>query len=198
MSRGEVDSDGARRARALRRFGDKHYNRGRRRLSVALAAAQRVYNSTRWKKLRAVYLGEFPLCAECMSKGQVRAAVLVDHREPLALRLDLAYEWDNLQALCQACHNAKSAGEKVMAERGIMNGEPLPRDPEAPPAQATAELMERTRVEVTIPAGTPKVTEERIRAHLQRWADQASKHLGFVPMVLVKVEQPGAQARPPA
>lgn len=197
MKGAEYDSDGARRARATRRFGDKHYNRGRRRLSEALAAAQRVYNSTRWKKLRTAFLNEFPLCAECLSRGRTVAAVLADHREPLALRLDLAYEWANLQSLCQACHNTKSVGERGQAERGLMTGAPPPRDPAAPPAPATLMLMERTRVEVTIPAGTPAVTVDRIRAHLQRWADQASQHLGFVPTVIVKVE-PHAQAQPPA
>lgn len=191
------DSDSARRRRAMRRYADKHYNHAKRRISEALAAAQRIYNSTRWKKLRALYLAEFPLCAECTSRGQVVAAVDVDHREPLALRLDLAYEWANLQGLCRACHNAKTATERASADRGVMPGEPLPRDPLAPPAQATAILAERTRVELTLPAGTPPVTIARIRDHLQRWADQASKHLGFVPTVLVKVE-PDAQAHPPA
>lgn len=199
MRGADFDSDAARRSRALRRFGDKHYNRAKRRLSEALAEAQRIYNSTRWKALRALYLSEFPLCAECTSRGLTVAAVDVDHREPLALRLDLAYEWANLQGLCRACHNVKTQAERAQAKRGPMVSPPPPRDPAAPPAHATAEVAEGTRVVLTLPACAPSVLVARVRESLQRWADQASQHLGFIPVVIVQQEaRPNAQAQPPA
>lgn len=195
----DFDSDSARRARATRRFGDKHYNRSKRRFSQALAAAQRVYNSTQWKRLRRAFLNEFPLCAECLSRGVPKAADDVDHREPLVRRLDLAYEWANLQALCRSCHNTKTAAERAQAERSVMSGAPLPRDPAAPPAPGTHGVAEGTRVVLTMPGCTPLAMQARMRESLQRWADQASLSLGFVPMVIVDVKaEPNAQAHPPA
>lgn len=196
MSDREPDSDGARRRRAWRKLDDRRYNRKRRRLVEALAAAQRIYNSVRWKKLRAAFLLENPLCALCTAAGHVEGARDVDHRIPLAVEPDLAYEWDNLQALCRRCHNRKTRAEQRLAERSAMTTPPS-RDPEAPAAPATADLAARTRVVLTFPAGVPAVLKGRVRAHLQRWADQVAQVLGFAPTVVVK-EEPDAEANPRA
>lgn len=62
------------------------------------------YNTTRWRRLRAVYLAWNPLCFKCE-----RAATVVDHVTPVRLGGDF---WNGpFQALCERCHNSKSGKE---------------------------------------------------------------------------------------
>ncbi len=68
------------------------------------------YQSTQWRKLRAVQLDRQPTCQECEKRGVSILAKVVDHilpinqgGEPLSL--------DNLQSLCHTCHNRKSGRE---------------------------------------------------------------------------------------
>lgn len=68
-------------------------------------SAQRGYGY-RWQQLRARYLRAHPLCVACRRKGSVVAATDVDHIRP---RSDGGSDDDsNLQALCHACHSAKT------------------------------------------------------------------------------------------
>jgi len=68
------------------------------------------YNSMPWRKLRAWFLQQHPLCAECQRSGRVAAAEQVDHVIPLA-EGGAALDSANLQALCMSCHSAKTARE---------------------------------------------------------------------------------------
>lgn len=68
------------------------------------------YQSTAWRKLRAVKLEQDPLCEECLKKGVQNPAQVADHI--LAINqggemLDI----NNLQSLCHVCHNKKSGIE---------------------------------------------------------------------------------------
>lgn len=82
-----------------------------------------------WRKARAAWLAEHPLCEDCQRRGIVAAASVVDHIKPH--RGDLALFWDraNWQALCKPCHD----GHKQRAERtGAVVGcgvDGLPLDP---------------------------------------------------------------------
>lgn len=60
---------------------------------------------TAWRKLRARVLVDEPLCRHCKRCGRVTAANVVDHisGDPS----DNSSE--NLQALCEPCHNLKTA-----------------------------------------------------------------------------------------
>lgn len=64
-----------------------------------------------WRKARAIYLSEHPLCVHCKDAGRVKAAVVVDHIQPH--RGDYGLFWDrgNWQALCVMHHNVKTATE---------------------------------------------------------------------------------------
>jgi 5-methylcytosine-specific restriction endonuclease McrA len=64
---------------------------------------------THWQKLRAVVLGEEPLCRECSRRGIVTPATLVDHILPKASNGSDARE--NLQPLCADCHKEKTIRE---------------------------------------------------------------------------------------
>lgn len=70
-------------------------------------------SATRWRKLRAKYLTAHPLCEECEARGLAVCAKEVHHITPIETGTDfhdmetLAYDYNNLQALCHACHVAK-------------------------------------------------------------------------------------------
>jgi 5-methylcytosine-specific restriction endonuclease McrA len=63
------------------------------------------YNTTRWRKLRSMFIKEHPLCVECSGIGQV-----VDHIIPIRLGGE-ELSWENLQTMCHRCHNIKSGKE---------------------------------------------------------------------------------------
>ncbi len=79
-------------------------------------ARHKIYNTTRWQKLREYKRHLTPLCEECLRQGRVTPAELVDHIVPIE-EGGAVFELDNLQSLCKACHNRKHAdgrgGKKV-------------------------------------------------------------------------------------
>jgi 5-methylcytosine-specific restriction protein A len=64
--------------------------------------------------LRAELFERQPLCEPCQAKGKVTIATIRDHRIPLAE--GGTDDRENEQAICEACHEAKSQEE---AKRGI-------------------------------------------------------------------------------
>ena len=66
----------------------------------------------RWHKARRTFLLSHTRCVHCERKGRHRKATVVDHIEPHRGDLDLFWNIDNWQALCQKCHSAKSGAEK--------------------------------------------------------------------------------------
>jgi 5-methylcytosine-specific restriction protein A len=62
----------------------------------------------RWRKARALYLRQHPLCAECRRDGALTPATVVDHIVPH--RGDKVLFWDqqNWQPLCKGCHDRKT------------------------------------------------------------------------------------------
>ena len=71
----------------------------------------RLYNNSKWKKMRESYLMYHPLCEKCQEEGRTTPATDVHHinspfddgltdEERLGRLLDIT----NLQALCQHCH----------------------------------------------------------------------------------------------
>lgn len=65
-------------------------------------AASRGYDAA-WSRVRKSYLAAYPLCELCKQEGRVAAAALVHHVVSIrdgGARLD----FNNLQALCVACH----------------------------------------------------------------------------------------------
>ena len=75
------------------------------------SAAQRGYDAA-WRRVRAAFLAEHPLCecASCRQPGAVVvAADVVDHIIPIAERPDLRLDWSNLRAMSAAHHNAHTA-----------------------------------------------------------------------------------------
>lgn len=70
-------------------------------------SAERGYDH-RWRKARARWLVDHPLCVECKSQGKVTAADVVDHVTPHRGDKRLFWDRSNWQSLCAACHNRKT------------------------------------------------------------------------------------------
>lgn len=69
------------------------------------------YSSKRWQEVRDdIKLRDKMTCQHCGIP--ILGRYIVDHIEPLTLEnyhdWDIAYNPDNLQLLCQACHNVKT------------------------------------------------------------------------------------------
>jgi len=65
--------------------------------------SQRIYDH-RWRRLRAAFLREHPLCVECGALANV-----VDHVTPHRGDERLMWAEDNLQPMCDRCHRVKTA-----------------------------------------------------------------------------------------
>lgn len=69
------------------------------------------YNSSKWVKLRSAYLQANPLCERCLENEVVKPAEEVHHIKPIGSgtsdleMMGLAYDPNNLMALCKECHH---------------------------------------------------------------------------------------------
>jgi 5-methylcytosine-specific restriction protein A len=92
-------------------------------------ALQSFYQDKRWKRLRSIKFKNNPLCERCLEKVPpvVRQTDEVHHKIPIDIQhpdVDLIYDYDNLQSLCNECHVKVHGGlrgmnpiEKQIAER---------------------------------------------------------------------------------
>lgn len=73
--------------------------------------ASRMYNTTQWRKIRDAYLMENPECVICGLFGRVKLANCVHHHDHISdarndlEAMDIAFDSNNLVALCSDCHN---------------------------------------------------------------------------------------------
>ncbi len=85
-----------------------------------------IYRLARWRRLRLKVLVEHPLCAVCG-----RPSSDVHHKQSIDDRPDLAFDEDNLMALCASCHSrlfthlelAQRRGRKYRPKGCDVNGE---------------------------------------------------------------------------
>lgn len=95
-------------------------NKGKKEKSKSVNRAERikVYNSSRWKKLRIAKLMKDPLCEMCLQKGIITAATDSHHKisflstDDSNKRLELAFDYDNLMSICKVCHQLIHNGKK--------------------------------------------------------------------------------------
>lgn len=66
---------------------------------------RRMYDSVRWRKERARYLSEHPLCVMCERQGRITAATVVDHIIEHKGDYDLFWDEKNWQPLCPSDHS---------------------------------------------------------------------------------------------
>ncbi|MBA7480581.1 hypothetical protein ES707_16043 [subsurface metagenome] len=80
--------------------------------TVAKKIYQDIYNTPRWKKLRTWYIRNHPFCEDCLGKDKTTLSREVHHVVPwvtgstLADQEALAFDPENLRALCVDCHKA--------------------------------------------------------------------------------------------
>ncbi|WEL95516.1 holin [Xanthomonas phage vB_XooS_NR08] len=73
------------------------------------------YSSSKWRKLRAMFLKSNPLCVYCLEDNRTTAATVVDHIVAHRGDIDLFWSEDNLQPLCQQCHSSRKQSEERSA-----------------------------------------------------------------------------------
>ena len=69
-------------------------------------AESRGYDA-RWRKARTAFLQRNPLCNECMKRGKITPATVVDHIIPHRGDRKLFWDESNWQPLCKCCHDRK-------------------------------------------------------------------------------------------
>jgi 5-methylcytosine-specific restriction enzyme A len=65
-----------------------------------------LYETPRWRKMRAQHLREHPCCVMCMSLGFDTPALIVDHRQPHRGDTRQFFDPSNLQSLCKLHHDS--------------------------------------------------------------------------------------------
>ena len=89
------------------------------------------YANRRWRRLRAAFLAEHPLCKLCGDRGRVTVATVVDHVTPIGAGGD-AWDWDNLQSLCETDHNAAKQSRDATGHMRGCDADGFPLDPNHP------------------------------------------------------------------
>lgn len=87
----------------------------------------RFYKSRAWEKCRAAYLASVGgLCERCKAEDKIVPAEIVHHkiylREENYKDASVALNFDNLEALCQECHNQEHFKEKMQRRWKFENG----------------------------------------------------------------------------
>ena len=88
-----------------RGYCDRHRGAGDRAYKNARTdtAEQKLYTSTRWRKLRELKLQENPLCEVCERESRITPACIVHHKTEVKAGGD-PFAWANLEAVCASCH----------------------------------------------------------------------------------------------
>jgi 5-methylcytosine-specific restriction endonuclease McrA len=87
------------------------------------------YKSKEWRKLRQRAISRYG--TRCRMCGVVDRKIYIDHIIPRRSAPHLALSIDNLQALCERCHNCVKQRDELNPYRGCdSNG--YPNDPEHP------------------------------------------------------------------
>ena len=81
----------------------------------------------RWRKIRAQFLAEHPLCVMCEQEGRTSPAMELDHIQKHGGNPELFYDISNLQGLCCFHHRSiKAQMERTGVARGNgIDGKPL-------------------------------------------------------------------------
>jgi len=80
------------------------------------------------QRARHALFNREPLCRECASKGYTVPATQRDHIKPLTE--GGSDDDDNIQPLCDACHDVKSKAERLRARQGgVKSPEAVKRKP---------------------------------------------------------------------
>ena len=80
-----------------------------------------MYGTPLWRKrLRPQQLVREPFCRACARAGRRVKATTVDHIVPHCGDWELFKEPENLQSLCESCHNSKTARETNAGQKSAI------------------------------------------------------------------------------
>lgn len=101
-----------------KRFCDIHSREARRReVRPRGNTTERGYGSD-WQRLRGWYIKRNPLCEDPYKiHSQPTVASHVDHKKKIVDRPDLRLDPNNLQSLCEFCHNSLKQSEERQANQ---------------------------------------------------------------------------------
>tara|TARA_B100000519_G_C14251244_1_gene442546 strand:+ start:3042 stop:3395 length:354 start_codon:yes stop_codon:yes gene_type:complete len=68
----------------------------------------KLYNTTRWRKMRNMHIKHNPLCVVCKKNNRIKVADVVDHIVEVADGGNM-YDYTNLQSLCDYHHRSKTS-----------------------------------------------------------------------------------------
>ena len=88
-------------------FCDAHTNWYQKQNDERRGTANERGYDAEWRRTRRRKLQENPLCERCQSKGEIRPAVLVHHKD----RDSRNNRWENLESLCRRCHEEEHKEE---------------------------------------------------------------------------------------
>lgn len=89
-------------------YCDEHKPSDKRREGVTW---RYLYNTRKWKEMRALHLLMSPFCVDCVRDGKRTRATDVDHIRDHKGNKRLFYDKNNLQSLCHSCHSKKTMRE---------------------------------------------------------------------------------------
>ena len=89
------------------------------------------YSTQRWLNVAAHQLQAHPLCAKCLSRGQVTPARVADHVVPHKGNANLFWMGE-LQSLCLHCHNRWKLIEELHGYNTDIDHDGWPIDPRHP------------------------------------------------------------------
>lgn len=82
----------------------------------------------RWRKARATFLMNHPMCVMCQAQGKTTAASVVDHRIPHKGNTRLFWDRKNWQPLCKPCHDRHKARQEHTGTLQGAGADGLPLD----------------------------------------------------------------------
>jgi 5-methylcytosine-specific restriction protein A len=92
-----------------KRNADRQYDKQRYRSDPSYI---KLYHSKEWRAIREqAMIRDHGLCQECLKHERIEQAKVVDHIKRVDEHPELRLELSNLQSLCKACHNKKTANE---------------------------------------------------------------------------------------
>ena len=95
---------------------------------MARAIDRRFYEAPEWRRCKEAYLKKANhLCERCLAKGLYEPARYVHHKIHLTEENlgdpEIMYGFDNLEALCAACHNDEHGRTKKTRRWEFIDGE---------------------------------------------------------------------------
>ncbi len=98
-------------------FCEKHTTTRKAKRNIQSTTVNReFYNSTEWRELSRTHRIKNPLCEHCLILGILTPVTLVDHIIEIEDDPTQKLNPQNLQSLCHACHNSKTAQERRKRE----------------------------------------------------------------------------------